>query len=90
MKKSLRLFTIAFALLFVVVIKVNAAETLVATETDLKSCIAAAGTTESTKAICKLTTDIELTDRITVEGGNKNSLKILQSHQALPSQENCR
>ena len=37
MKKSLKLFTLVFALLFAVVVKVNA-ETVVKTEAELKSC----------------------------------------------------
>lgn len=69
MKKCLGLFTLAFALLFAITVKVNAAETVVRTEAELKDCVAAAGTTESTKAVCKLGSDIELTDRITIQNG---------------------
>lgn len=54
--------------MFVLVVKVNA-ETVVRTETELRDCITAAGTTEATKAVCKLGSDIELTDRITIESG---------------------
>jgi len=68
MRKSLKLFTLAFTLLFAVAIKVNA-ETIVRTETELKDCIATAGTTEATKAVCNVGSDIELTDRITIEDG---------------------
>ena len=69
MKKCLGLFTLAFALLFAITVKVSAAETVVKTETELRDCVAAAGTTEATKAVCKVTADIELTDRITIESG---------------------
>ena len=68
MKKCLGLFTLAFALLFAITVKVSA-ETVVDTEQKLKDCIATAGTTEETKAVCKLGSDIELTDRITIENG---------------------
>lgn len=69
MKKRLCLFMLAVALLFVVIVNVGAETIDVTTETELKNCVAAAGTTEETKSVCKLGNDIELTDRITIENG---------------------
>lgn len=67
MKKGLKLFTLAFALLFAAVINVSAED--VADASGLATCIANAGTTEETKAVCNLTNDIELTNRIELLSG---------------------
>lgn len=67
MKKSLKLFTLVFALLFAITVKVNATD--VADAASLATCIAGAGNTEETKAICNLTNDIELTNRIELLNG---------------------
>lgn len=59
MKKSLKLFTLAFALLFAAVVKVNA-ETVVKTESELKDCVVAS------ENVCKLLADVELTHSLEV------------------------
>lgn len=59
MKKGLKLFTVAFALMFALAIKVNAA-TNVGTESALKDCVAVDGST------CLLSSNITLTESLEV------------------------
>lgn len=58
MKKSLGLFTLAFALLFAITVKVNAEE--VKTESGLTTCL------NTEDAVCKLTDNVELSDTFEV------------------------
>ena len=60
MKKGFKLFALAFALLFAVVVKVNADEVVVTDEATLKTCVA----TESN--VCKLNGNIVLTDAVEI------------------------
>ena len=60
MKKSLKLFTVAFALMFAVLVKVSAAEVSVADEATLGACVATA------ENVCKLSADVELTHSLEV------------------------
>lgn len=63
MKKSLKIFTFAFALLFAITVKVNAAELLIGTESDLKDCV------KTTGNICVLTKYINLTSTVEIKDG---------------------
>lgn len=63
MKKSLKIFTFAFALLFAITVKVNAAELLVGTENDLKDCV------KTTGNVCVLTKYINLTSTVEIKDG---------------------
>ncbi len=60
MKKCLGLFTLAFALLFAITVKVSAAEVSVADEATLETCVATA------ENVCKLSADVELTHSLEV------------------------
>lgn len=60
MKKCLGLFTLAFALLFAITVKVSAAEVNVADEATLETCVATA------ENVCKLSADVELTHSLEV------------------------
>lgn len=60
MKKCLGLFTLAFALLFAITVKVNAAEVSVADEATLETCVATA------ENVCKLSADVVLTHSLEV------------------------
>lgn len=60
MRKSLKLFTLAFALLFAAVINVNAAEVSVDTESKLKECVNTSGN------VCKLGSNIVLTNALEI------------------------
>lgn len=62
MKKIFKLFTITFALMFVCLIKVNAAEITVGNALELKNCVAASN-------VCKLTNDINMTETIEIING---------------------
>lgn len=60
MNKGFKLFTLAFALLFAITVKVNAAEVSVADEATLETCVATA------ENVCKLSADVELTHSLEV------------------------
>ena len=60
MNKGFKLFILAFALLFAVVVKVNAAEVSVADEATLETCVA------TSENVCKLSADVELTHSLEV------------------------
>lgn len=58
MKRNFKLFTLVFALMFAIVVKVNAEE--VKTETELTTCL------NTKDAVCKLTGNVELSDTFDV------------------------
>lgn len=64
MKKCLSLFTLTFALMFAVTVKVNAAEITVTDDATLRSCV-------SGNNVCKLSNDIDLTAPIEIADGQE-------------------
>ena len=72
MKKGLKLFAFAAALLFAITVRVNAETKNVSNETELRNCV-----TESN--VCKLTQDITLTETIEIVSGQDVTITLGES-----------
>lgn len=77
MKKNLKLFTLAFALMFAIVVKVSAAEVPVSTERDLKECV------KTTGNVCVLGSNINLTSTVEIKDGVEVTISLDKTGGAL-------
>lgn len=80
MKKSLSLFTLAFALMFAITVKVSA---LIQTQADLQDCIDTASTAADKKVTCEVNSYINLESTIEIKGGVEVTISLDKTGGAL-------